>query len=593
MVMNIPAALVSTKDLVGNKHAPATFPVPIPGTVTALSFSKLLSDRSGATDKVRPSDDKPRPANPVKQADPRDTVKDPRDREPRSDTAYGDNRPVARQDDGGRTRSERAADDSKVPAKDGRDTLDADPQTPADAKSAKPGSSDKPQANRSGDAATSPDTSQAADAATGDVGVAGVRGAGAIPVVAQATAANATTIANANGLSQALTSIAGAAATQAVVAVQTAATGNRGNANGNARPGLPGQAAPVAMLASGAVDPNATATVSAVGADQGQEAATGLLNPTQTANAGDGATVAKGDLAQIAAGQQSDATAGSGKTDTPSRAQSPRTTPAFDRNLADLTAGRTGDRPGGAARARHAAATTAQQLSQPQAPQSQGSPQGQTNGPGPTVAVPVTAQPQDRGDPTATRGSIDPLKVDGSVQSQSPSGPGNSTATAPDPLRGATQARAAQHPTMGHPAAEQVAVRIQKAISEGNDRIHIRLKPAALGRVDVKLEVTHDGRVMAVVTTDNANTLNMLKQDSRGLTQALQDAGLKADSNSLSFNLQGGNHGGAGSFDGGFGNHGRTAGDGNAPLTADRDAVISENITPYRILGNGLLDIHV
>lgn len=90
------------------------------------------------------------------------------------------------------------------------------------------------------------------------------------------------------------------------------------------------------------------------------------------------------------------------------------------------------------------------------------------------------------------------------------------------------------------PMIQQIAVNISKAIQGGTDRIIIQLKPAALGRVEVRLEVTADGRVQAVVTADRPETLEALQRDARGLERALQDAGLRTDSNSLSFNLRGG-----------------------------------------------------
>lgn len=85
----------------------------------------------------------------------------------------------------------------------------------------------------------------------------------------------------------------------------------------------------------------------------------------------------------------------------------------------------------------------------------------------------------------------------------------------------------------------QVAVQIKKAIGQGNDQIRIQLKPAELGRVEVKLEVSQDGRAVAVVSAERSETLDLLQRDAASLRQALQDAGLSTDSKSLSFNLQG------------------------------------------------------
>ena len=85
----------------------------------------------------------------------------------------------------------------------------------------------------------------------------------------------------------------------------------------------------------------------------------------------------------------------------------------------------------------------------------------------------------------------------------------------------------------------QVAIQIKKAIGQGNDQIRIQLKPAELGRVEVKLEVSENGRAVAVVSAERPETLDLLQRDAAGLRQALQDAGLSTDSKSLSFNLQG------------------------------------------------------
>ncbi len=89
------------------------------------------------------------------------------------------------------------------------------------------------------------------------------------------------------------------------------------------------------------------------------------------------------------------------------------------------------------------------------------------------------------------------------------------------------------------PAVEQVVFNLKQAVQNGTNRIEIQLKPAALGAIDIKLDLTHDGRITAVISADRSDTLNMLRQDASGLQQALRDAGLQADSSSLSFNLRG------------------------------------------------------
>ncbi len=86
---------------------------------------------------------------------------------------------------------------------------------------------------------------------------------------------------------------------------------------------------------------------------------------------------------------------------------------------------------------------------------------------------------------------------------------------------------------------EQVAVQIHKAANAGQDRVNIRLYPADLGRVDVKLEWADDGALRAVISAERSETLDLLQRDSRALDRALQEAGLKTDSGSLSFDLRG------------------------------------------------------
>jgi len=102
-----------------------------------------------------------------------------------------------------------------------------------------------------------------------------------------------------------------------------------------------------------------------------------------------------------------------------------------------------------------------------------------------------------------------------------------------------TQNRA---PLPGHNVVDQVNVKISKALQAGVDKIKIQLRPAELGRVEVKLELTGDGRAQAVVTADNKDTLELLRRDASELQRALSDAGLNLDQNDLEFNLKGQEH---------------------------------------------------
>ncbi len=108
----------------------------------------------------------------------------------------------------------------------------------------------------------------------------------------------------------------------------------------------------------------------------------------------------------------------------------------------------------------------------------------------------------------------------------------------------ATRVKTPQRPPAARsPVVDQVSVQITKALKAGVDRIHIQLKPASMGRVDVQMEIGFDGRVNAVVTADNKETLDLLQRDARDLQKALQDAGFDTDSGSLNFSLRGENGG--------------------------------------------------
>ncbi len=131
---------------------------------------------------------------------------------------------------------------------------------------------------------------------------------------------------------------------------------------------------------------------------------------------------------------------------------------------------------------------------------------------------------------------VQALGPDGSPVSALPGNTGDTTPTQnTTPAQATTPHRATPLPQS---VADQVSVQITRAVKAGVDKINIQLKPATLGRIDVQLEVGHDGRVQAVVTADNKDTLDLLQRDSRELERALQEAGLQTNTGDLSFNLR-------------------------------------------------------
>jgi chemotaxis protein MotD len=72
----------------------------------------------------------------------------------------------------------------------------------------------------------------------------------------------------------------------------------------------------------------------------------------------------------------------------------------------------------------------------------------------------------------------------------------------------------------------------------GNSRFEIRLDPAELGRIDVRLDVDKHGNVTSHLTVERPATLDMLRRDAPQLQQALEDAGLKTGDSGLQFSLR-------------------------------------------------------
>lgn len=111
---------------------------------------------------------------------------------------------------------------------------------------------------------------------------------------------------------------------------------------------------------------------------------------------------------------------------------------------------------------------------------------------------------------------------------------GAPTATGPTGI--AQPAAAARGPQVALPV-QQISGALNSAVAKGQDSISIQLTPENLGRVDIKLDFSGD-TVSAMITADNQDTLDLLKQDSRQLEKMLSNAGLQTDQQSLSFSLR-------------------------------------------------------
>lgn len=140
--------------------------------------------------------------------------------------------------------------------------------------------------------------------------------------------------------------------------------------------------------------------------------------------------------------------------------------------------------------------------------------------------------------------------------------------------------------TLPHPAAEMVRLSITRAAAEGIQNMTLHLKPAELGRVEIRMEFSIDGRVQAHVIAERPETLNLLRADTRGLEQALQNAGYDNQRADLSFDLRGQDR--------------QHNDDGEAALTHmdDMNNDFTETgldlaLLPHGFMPDGRLDLHV
>ncbi len=83
-----------------------------------------------------------------------------------------------------------------------------------------------------------------------------------------------------------------------------------------------------------------------------------------------------------------------------------------------------------------------------------------------------------------------------------------------------------------------LAVEIAANVKGGKSSFEIRLDPADLGRIDVRVQIDQNGQVTSHLTVEKPETLSMLRQDAPQLQQALNDAGLKTGSGGLQFSLR-------------------------------------------------------
>ena len=102
---------------------------------------------------------------------------------------------------------------------------------------------------------------------------------------------------------------------------------------------------------------------------------------------------------------------------------------------------------------------------------------------------------------------------------------------------------------MGKEVVEQIKVNITKSAVKGVDTIDIQLKPEDLGKIQIKMHISKDGRLQAEIISGRQETLDMLQKEISGLAKAFEDAGYETDGKSFSFSFQDDNQAGRQSED--------------------------------------------
>lgn len=92
---------------------------------------------------------------------------------------------------------------------------------------------------------------------------------------------------------------------------------------------------------------------------------------------------------------------------------------------------------------------------------------------------------------------------------------------------------------MSKEVIEQVKVNITKSAVKGVDKIDIQLKPKELGSIEIKMQISKDGKLQAHIISGRAETMEILQREVQDLERAFNDAGFETDSGSFSFSFRG------------------------------------------------------
>ncbi|UTW58078.1 flagellar hook-length control protein FliK [Kordiimonas sp. SCSIO 12603] len=91
-------------------------------------------------------------------------------------------------------------------------------------------------------------------------------------------------------------------------------------------------------------------------------------------------------------------------------------------------------------------------------------------------------------------------------------------------------------PALGAHVAKQVNLQVSRAVRSGQNEFTVRLDPAELGRVQVKMSFI-DGKVTTKIIAERPETLELMQREARGLERAMETGGHKASTDGISFSL--------------------------------------------------------
>ncbi len=89
-------------------------------------------------------------------------------------------------------------------------------------------------------------------------------------------------------------------------------------------------------------------------------------------------------------------------------------------------------------------------------------------------------------------------------------------------------------------ATQQIYMNIQKNAMAKIEQMTLQLEPAKLGKIEINLRFSKDGAMKAHLVLEKRETMGMLQRDANALQEALKEAGIELEDNSLSFDMASG-----------------------------------------------------